>query len=379
MQRYVVPTEEFRRGDFSAAPTKVYDPATGDAAGVGRTQFASNQIPSNRISPIALTSCRRSRRRTCPGVALGLANYQVNTYRDKTTDSFDTKLNYALNDSNQLSGRFSYQKPTIVQLPAEGYGDYGGPLGSGFMATGTNETYSAGVNWTHTFSNTFVMEARGGTSYYRNEALTTANGQNLAEAAGHQGRQPRRLDQWTVDDQYRQRLQQPGHGVYRQPAVGSLGTDVAVRGDRHQGVEQPHDQVRRRLAQQQRPAPPDPGSARARAGISGSAAHRRVRRPTPPPTAGLPTPSRPSCSMRPSSVQRDLKVLDDVGTRHWAVFGFVHDKWQASSKLTIDLGLRWEYYDPLVGLAGRGSLSNFDPATNSLLVAGYGSSRTTSG
>ena len=33
---FVVPTEAFRRGDFSAAPTKVYDPATGDSAGNNR-------------------------------------------------------------------------------------------------------------------------------------------------------------------------------------------------------------------------------------------------------------------------------------------------------------------------------------------------------
>ena len=40
--------------------------------------------------------------------------------------------------------------------------------------------------------------------------------------------------------------------------------------------------------------------------------------------------------------------------------------------MTVDLGLRWEYYDPIIGLAGKGSLSNYDPATNSLLVSGYG-------
>ncbi|MCX6550474.1 MAG: TonB-dependent receptor, partial [Acidobacteria bacterium] len=126
----------------------MYDPATGDAAGVGRTQFASNQVPSNRISPIALNVLSKIPRSNLSGVALGQANYQVNSVRDKTTDSFDTKLNYAISDSNQLSGRFSYQNVAILQLPAEGYGDYGGPLGSGFMGTGTNEVYSAGVNWT---------------------------------------------------------------------------------------------------------------------------------------------------------------------------------------------------------------------------------------
>ena len=69
---------------------------------------------------------------------------------------------------------------------------------------------------------------------------------------------------------------------------------------------------------------------------------------------------------------RDLKVLEDVGSQHWAFYSFVHDKWQVSPRMTVDLGLRWEYYDPIIGLAGKGSLSNYDPATNSLLVSGYG-------
>ncbi len=41
-----VPEAAFRNGDFSAAPTRIYDPATGNADGSGRTQFANNQIPA---------------------------------------------------------------------------------------------------------------------------------------------------------------------------------------------------------------------------------------------------------------------------------------------------------------------------------------------
>ena len=194
VRRFIVPTEAFRQGDFSAAPTKIYDPATGDAAGNNRLQFANNQIPSNRISPIALALMGKIPLPNRPGAALGQQNYQVNSYRDKNTDSFDIKVNYAMNDTNQVSARFSYQRPEMTQLPADGYGDWGGPLGDGFMATGTNMTYSTAANWTHTFSNTFLMEVRGGTSYYHNEALTTANGQNLAEQVGIKGVN---LDEWT--------------------------------------------------------------------------------------------------------------------------------------------------------------------------------------
>ena len=61
-----VPEAAFRNGDFSAAPTHIYDPSTGDADGSGRTPFANNQIPADRISPIALepaqqdSDCRTS-------------------------------------------------------------------------------------------------------------------------------------------------------------------------------------------------------------------------------------------------------------------------------------------------------------------------------
>jgi hypothetical protein len=74
---------------------------------------------------------------------------------------------------------------------------------------------------------------------------------------------------------------------------------------------------------------------------------------------------------RPSSVARDL-VVADPGTQHWAVFTFIHDRWQVTPKLTLDLGLRHEYYTPFVGLQDQGGLSNFDPETNTLRIAGYG-------
>src|SRR5262249_36532758 len=73
----------------------------------------------------------------------------------------------------------------------------------------------------------------------------------------------------------------------------------------------------------------------------------------------------------PSTVRRDLRVIDP-GTQHWAAFTFVHDKWQVTPKLTVALGLRHEFYTPMVGLEDRGGLSNYNVATNTLQVAGYG-------
>src|SRR5262249_47308452 len=74
----------------------------------------------------------------------------------------------------------------------------------------------------------------------------------------------------------------------------------------------------------------------------------------------------------PNVVRRDLKVIENPGTKHTGVFAFVHDKWQVRPDVTVDLGLRWEYYTPLEGLAGAGSLSNYDPTSHTLRVSGYG-------
>src|SRR2546425_5033760 len=48
-----VPTVAMKQGDFSATPTGIYDPNTGDPDGSKREQFPGNIIPSSRIDPIA--------------------------------------------------------------------------------------------------------------------------------------------------------------------------------------------------------------------------------------------------------------------------------------------------------------------------------------
>src|SRR5262249_13169298 len=75
----------------------------------------------------------------------------------------------------------------------------------------------------------------------------------------------------------------------------------------------------------------------------------------------------------PNTVQRDLKVIDQPGTKHWAAAAFVHDKWQARPNVTVDLGLRFEHYNPLEGIEGNGTPADNGPATNTIRVAGYGS------
>ncbi len=71
-----VPEVAFRNGDFSSAPTRIYDPATGNADGSGRTQFADNQIPASRISPIARQLIDKIPLPNIPGAPVGAINFE---------------------------------------------------------------------------------------------------------------------------------------------------------------------------------------------------------------------------------------------------------------------------------------------------------------
>ncbi|HEY7181092.1 MAG TPA: carboxypeptidase-like regulatory domain-containing protein, partial [Blastocatellia bacterium] len=150
VNRFVVPYPEWFGGDFSKAPTKIYDPATGNPDGTGRTQFPGNIIPADRISPIVKKLLPIFLTPNIPGAALGTPNLVFNEVRVKHTHSFDTKINYNINEKNTLSYRFSFQQPQVFEPTV--YGIYGGSnSGGGFGGTGTQKTISTAANYTHTF------------------------------------------------------------------------------------------------------------------------------------------------------------------------------------------------------------------------------------
>src|SRR5258708_28306211 len=72
----------------------------------------------------------------------------------------------------------------------------------------------------------------------------------------------------------------------------------------------------------------------------------------------------------PSEVGRDLNAFFAAYRQYW-FFAFASDKWQATSKLTLDLGLRWEFYPPATPKIA-GGFSNYDPVSNNLVIAGVG-------
>jgi len=71
-----------------------------------------------------------------------------------------------------------------------------------------------------------------------------------------------------------------------------------------------------------------------------------------------------------SSSGRDFSIMFPT-FRAWQFFWYVGDKWQATNKLTVDLGLRWELYPPGTP-AFPGEFSNYNPVNNTFVIAGVG-------
>ncbi len=371
VNRHVIPILEWRTGDLRSATTKIYDPATGNPDGTGRQQISCNGvlnvICANRISPIA-TKLLSFLPAPSLAAAIGQNNFSVNTVREKTIHAFDVKLNYTMNEKNAFSGRYSFQRPEIFDPGS--FGIYGGPANGGFAGTGKQTTYSMAGNWTHTFSSQLIMDLRFGISHYRNIAVAQGSGLNTATEVGIAN---------ANTDEFSSGLTQINIGGFSGPLLGFSGSLPWDRGETttnftgivtklwgNHTVKVGGEWRKNRdfLLQLQ-----DNGGVRGRFSFGGS-------------QTGLPTDSASLNNLAnafasflldaPGSVGRDIKVIDEPGTRHWAFFSFINDKWQVSQKLTIDLGLRHEFYRPFTGLVDKGGLSNYDPITNTVRVAGFG-------
>jgi len=113
-----IPTMPMRAGDFSASPTIIYDPQTGNTAtGAGRTLFPNQIIPSSRISPIFQQYMSFLPPPALPGFS---NNIQIATNQHKSIDAFDAKIDYLLNSNNKIAVRYSFcphqrNQPGIVR------------------------------------------------------------------------------------------------------------------------------------------------------------------------------------------------------------------------------------------------------------------------
>lgn len=362
--RLTVPTAEERVGNLSVAPQPIYDPATGDpTTGAGRTAFPGNIIPLNRINPV---SAKILSVIPLPNIPVVLTqNYFVNSPFFRNTDQFDVKVDHQQSEKDRLTVRYSYSRP--VTTDASVYGIYGGPRGvggNGFEGTGIQGTHSGAINYSHIFSPTLITEARFGVNRYRNDAQQFGYGDNTADALGVPGING---IPWTSGPP------QIALDNFGDPFIGFsaslpwiraetnvLFTNVWTKIKGNHTIKFGFDirRVRDDLLQTQTFNP----RGRIHFGVSQTS--------IPGASTSFGNSFASFLLDVPDTEGRDYPVAFPA-YRAWQIFSFVQDKWQVTPKLTLDLGLRWEYYPPATP-AHTGGFSQYDPSNNSLIIAGVG-------
>src|SRR6266478_4124643 len=363
-----VPPAAFRGGDFSNATNgsgtliPIFDPnsylpsatdpncpagpTTPKPDGTCRAQFAFNGVPNvidpARISPIATAIL--------------------------------AKIDNNISVNNRLSGRFSFSDQSLSQAPI--FGVVGGPSNGAFSGTGKQRYWDVAVNYYHVFSPTLITEIRAGVDHYRNVANNTDRGQTVKSEIG--------LDipganLGTTNTSGMPCINLPnivpnsasdclaGYSASLPWIRGETNLNVAnnwtkTRGNHtfKWGVD--YHRLRDDLAQWQDQNPR--GVLRFTNNVTSlNAATQPVTSPQVNAVASF-------LLDMPNSVGRDVPI-NAKAFRGNELFTYAADRWQVLRKLTLDLGLRWEFYPPFTP-SGPGRFSNYDPTTNNLVVAGIG-------
>lgn len=374
---------------------QVYDPNTGDTVdcqggatptncGTGRTPFTNNLIPLSNpgVSPIAvkvfqqLDAIARSPQTNLNASAYASGatanNFAANLPFHKDMWSYDIKGDYNISSRDHLSGRMSWQHINTFQAPA--FGSFlGGPAGGGFEATGIATAYSTGANYDHTFSPTLVTELRFGVAHLRNSATQSDYGVNDARTLGIPGNGPNGTNNnATTSGQVAFTV-----ANFASPLIGYSASLPWLRAESNIDTANNWTKIF--------------GNHTLKGGID----VRRVRddllqgnnnaaagqfyfneNATSAPGAASFNGGATGQANDVASVLFDVpyQVGQDTNStfpayRQWWIFSFVSDKWQATQKLTVDLGLRWELYPPATPRK-PGGFVNYDPSTNALVIAG---------
>ena len=155
-----VPTTRMRTGDLSEWPGQIYDPKTTRAdparpGGYVRDPFPGNVIPTNRIDPIATFFFDPAwiPLPLQPGITANLRReFSVPSDSNQTT----TKIDQRFGSNDSLSARFSFTRANE--------GSYGGYHGLNPYDPGANPKhpngYNSVLNWNHLFNATNMLESR---------------------------------------------------------------------------------------------------------------------------------------------------------------------------------------------------------------------------
>ena len=175
--QFTVPSEAQRNGDFSALlplGIQIYDPATARLVNgqVRRDPFPGNIIPANRISPVAREILKYYPLPNQAGNAQGQNNYIANNPRGDDFYSINIRGDHQFNNNNKTFVRYSRNSRT--EYRGAWTGEQNGVIPTGNFLFRKNDALTGDHVWT--LSPTTVLNLRGSWSKFQEPSLRQHQG-----------------------------------------------------------------------------------------------------------------------------------------------------------------------------------------------------------
>lgn len=361
-----IPTEPQRVGNFSSFGATIYDPLTGNANGTGRTPFAGNLLPANRLSRVARQIVEWIPAPNAPGVT---NNYFASGSVGLDRDTTDIKINWSQSEKFSMFGRYSFLDLSAAAEHTLGKAG-GSPIGGGqpgIIGAGIKSLTIAG---TYVVSPTFIIDANFGYGRQTQDLSDFDYGQNI-------GLDVLKIPGTNGPDIFQSGF--PGFQISGYENIGLAGSSNPAfwRDNQFQynanagwnrgghnirfGLDLSRQHMNHRQAEYS-------GSLGPRGGF--------VFEGGPTALSGGPSPNQFNSFAAfmlglPTRIGKSLQTEPPLSTRAWAQGYYLRDQWQVTRKLTFTIGVRYELY-PMPTRAARG-LERYDPNTNKMLIGGVGS------
>jgi Carboxypeptidase regulatory-like domain/TonB dependent receptor len=358
-----VPTEALSRGDFSGTGASIYDPMTGNPDGSGRQLFPNQSVPQNRFDPASVKMIQLLPLPNLPGFT---NNYFASGTYEFNRDNFDFKVNYNPTALTSMFVRYSVSPSEIFDPPSLGAAG-GDALAGGQPGRAPGRVQSAAVGGTYTVSPRVLIDGNVGFTRQRlgaqNVDIDKNYGLDFLNIPGTNGPDP-------LQGGY-PRFVITGYSSIGNPNVsnpflfrdnqyvtaGNVGWTKGSHSLRF-GGEYTYYTINHFQPQ---------AANGPRGGFTFSGGLTALL------GGASPTQFNSWADFLlgiPQAMGKDLQYVNPSAVRmpSWGVY--FRDQWQVNRKLTLNYGMRYEYY-PFARRDHRGG-ERYDPTTDKVLIGGLG-------
>lgn len=357
-----VPTVPMRTGDFSAYPAVIYNPNSYNAATDTRTPFTGNVIRQDQIDPVARNLLAIFPLPNLPGV---VNNLRINPLQVNAQDQFDVRGDQVLGQRDSMFARYTWGRANITypDTPVMINGAIN-PLAfaQGSTVAGSltlNHAPSQQATWQeiHQFTPNITNQLALGYTRFFLQVSTLASGTNLAQKLGLNGAD---TGQNAADMASLVISSETGYNSGSLPEIipqntWQLSDTMSYTRGAH-NLRFGFSDIQNRFGFFQLSAP------------SGSLSFTGTYTNNPASPAGTGAGFADFLLGLPVSSAKSTFPEGVPYLRYSEYGGFVQDQWRATSRLTLNLGLRYDLFTPVSEQHNR--LSDLFLDSGTLVLAG---------